>query len=93
MDIENVDQETNGYFKAVIDGREAGKMTYSRSQNNQITIDHTEVNSEYQGKGVGKAMVEKSAEFARNENLKISPQCSYAKKVMERSSDFDDVLV
>lgn len=92
MDIENVDQETNGFFKAVIDGREAGKMTYTKSEDSHITIDHTEVNSEYQGKGVGKAMVDKSAEYARSENLKIIPQCSYAKKVMERSSDFDDVL-
>lgn len=92
MEIERVDEGTNGYFTAVIDEREAGKMTYSRSSENQITINHTEVNSEYQGKGVGKALVEKSAEFAREENLKILPQCSYAKKIMERSSDFDDVL-
>ena len=92
MEIEREDQGNSGYFKAVVDGREAGKMTYTRSGDNQITIDHTEVNSEYQGQGVGKAMVEKSAEYARQENLKIRPQCSYAKKVMERTSDFDDVL-
>lgn len=92
MEIERKDQGNSGYFKAIIDGREAGMMTYTRSGDNEITIDHTEVNSEYQGEGVGKAMVEKSAEFAREENLKIRPQCSYAKKVMERSSDFDDVL-
>lgn len=92
MNIEREDQETSGYFKAVIDGRDAGKMSYSVVGDNQIIIDHTEVNSEYQGQGVGKALVEKSAEYARNKNLKISPQCSYAKKIMERSSDFDDVL-
>ncbi len=92
MEIERVDQGTKGYFKAVIDGREAGKLTYTKSGDNQITIDHTEVNSEYQGKGVGKAMVRKSAEFARNENLKILPECSYAQKIMERSSGFDDIL-
>ncbi len=92
MEIERVDQEKGGYFTAVIDGREAGKMTFTKSGDNQITIDHTEVNSEYQGKGVGKAMVEQSAEYARNENIKIIPECSYAKKIMDRSSDFDDVL-
>ncbi len=92
MEIERVDQGSSGYFKATIDGRDAGKMTFTRRGDNEITIDHTEVNSEYQGKGVGKAMVEKSAEYAREENLKIIPNCSYAKKVMERSSGFDDVL-
>lgn len=92
MKIERVEQDKNGYFSAVINEREAGKMTYSWSGETQITIDHTEVNSEYQGKGVGKALVEKSAEFAREKNLKIRPQCSFAKKIMERSSDFDDVL-
>lgn len=93
MDIERKDQGNSGYFKALLDGREAGMMTYTRSGDDEITIDHTEVNSEFQGKGVGKAMVEKSAEYAREENLKIKPQCSYAKKVMQRSSDFDDVLL
>lgn len=92
MEIEREDQGATGIFKAIMDGREAGKMTYTKSGDNKIIIDHTEVNSEYQGKGVGKAMVEKSAEYAREENLKIHPQCSYAKKIMERSSDYDDVL-
>lgn len=93
MEIERVDQETNGYFKALVEGKTAGKMTFTKSGDNEITIDHTEVNPEYQGQGVGQAMVKESAEYARSENLKIRPLCSYAKKVMERSSDYDDVLL
>ncbi len=92
MEIKRVDQETSGYFNAMIDDREAGKMTFTKSGDKQITIDHTEVNSEYQGKGVGKALLRSAAEYAREENFKIVPSCSYANKVMERSSDYDDVL-
>lgn len=92
MKIENNGSEARGQFEASENGKNAGKMTYSRKDENTIVIDHTEVDPEYQGQGVGKKMVEKAAEFARENNLKIVPQCSYAKKVMERSSDYDDVL-
>ncbi|WP_084810950.1 GNAT family N-acetyltransferase [Gillisia limnaea] len=36
--------------------------------------------------------MKKFAEYARENNLKIVPACSYAKKVMEKSSYYDDVL-
>ena len=73
-------------------GKTAGKIVYSQSGKDKIIIEHTEVDPSYQGQGIGKQLVEKSAEYARENNLKIVPECSYAKKIMERSSDYDDVL-
>lgn len=92
MKIEHNSSEKRGQFEAVDSGKTAGKMIYSRSGDDKIVIEHTEVDPSYQGQGVGKQMVDKSAEYARENNLKIVPECSYAKKVMERSSDYDDVL-
>lgn len=92
MDFDHTKSEKRGLFEAKEEGRSAGEIIYSRAGENKIIIEHTEVDSEFQGKGVGKKLVGKVAEYARENNLKIVPECSYAKKVMERSSEFEDIL-
>jgi len=32
-------------------------------------------------------------EFARTNNLKIKPTCPFAKKFLERTSDYEDILI
>lgn len=91
MDIDHNKSESRGTFTASEDGKNAGKMNYSRKGEN-IVIEHTEVNPEFQGKGVGKKLVQGAVDYARESKIKIVPQCSYAKKVMERSSEFKDVI-
>lgn len=92
MKVEHIVIEGSGSFTAILDGREAGKMTYFETGENRISIDHTEVVAAYKGKGVGKELLETAAEYARDNNYKIIPLCSYAKTLMERSSAYDDVL-
>lgn len=91
MQIEHNNSEGRGIFIAKDGGKKAGEMTYSRKENN-IIIEHTEVNPEFQGQGIGKKLIKKSVEYAREHSLKIVPECSYAKKVLERSSEYEDVL-
>lgn len=92
MNFDHTKSEKRGLFEAKEDGRSAGEIIYSRAGESKIIIEHTEVDPGFQGQGVGKKLVAKVAEFARENNLKIIPECSYAKKVMERSSDYEDVL-
>jgi hypothetical protein len=37
---------------------------------------------------VGKKLIEEAAKFSRENNLKITPKCPYARKVMERSDKY-----
>ncbi len=92
MKIDNIKTGNGGRFEAREDERFAGKIEYSTRDENKIVIEHTEVDSAFQGKGVGKDLVHEAAEYARENNLKIIPVCSYAKKFLERTSDYDDVL-
>jgi len=48
-------------------------------------IIHTEVNNSYQGKGIARRLVENIIENARKNNKNIIAECSYAKKVIEKS--------
>jgi predicted GNAT family acetyltransferase len=93
--MEDVQLELNGskgYFYISVDGKQAGKMTFVFAGPDKIIIDHTEVNSEYNGKGFGKKMVAKAVEYAREKNIKIIPLCPFAKKVFDKTPEFRDVL-
>lgn len=92
MKIEQFNREPKGFFKATIDEKEAGRMTYSWAGDNRIIIDHTEVNPEFKGQNVGKQMVLAAVDFARKNNIKILPLCPFAKSIFDRNADLHDVL-
>jgi len=92
MEIQQINRESKGFFKAVSDGKEAGRMTYSRAGNHKFIIDHTEVNAEFNGQGVGKKMVLAAVDYARENSLKIIPLCPFAKAMFDKNSEIRDVL-
>ncbi|MFH6944898.1 GNAT family N-acetyltransferase [Flavobacterium sp. FlaQc-50] len=92
MEIQQINEGRKGYFEVVEDGKQAGKMTYSWAGDTKFIIDHTEVNEEFNGKGVGKKMVMAAVEYARANDLKIIPLCPFAKSVFDRTADIHDVL-
>ena len=92
MEIQHTTGESKGVFKAVENQKEAGRMTYSWAGENKFIIDHTEVNTEFGGKGVGKQLVMAAVEFARQNDLKIIPLCPFAKSVFQKTEDIRDVL-
>jgi len=84
--------EKNGYFYVTVDGKQEAKMTFVFAGDQQIIIDHTEVNPGNNGKGFGKKMVEKAVAFAREKHIKIIPLCPFAKSVFDKTPEFKDVL-
>lgn len=73
-------------------GHVLAEMTYVKAGHSKIIIDHTEVSEESRGTGIGKVLVEKAAEYARENNLKIIPLCPFAKAVMHKDTSFSDIL-
>lgn len=92
MEIKQINDIRRGCFEALEDGKEAGKMTYTWAGDSKFIIDHTEVNAEFNGKGVGKKMVMAAVDYARNNNLKIIPLCPFAKSVFDKTEEIRDVL-
>jgi predicted GNAT family acetyltransferase len=92
MEIQQINRESKGFFKAVSEEKEAGRMTYSWAGSDKFIIDHTEVNPEFNGQGVGKKMVMAAVEYARANSLKIIPLCPFAKAMFEKLSEIRDVL-
>lgn len=92
LEVKQNNRETKGEFVATFDGKKAGLMTYSWAGADKIIIDHTEVEPEFNGKGVGKEMVYKAVEFARENNLKIIPLCPFATATFKKNEEIRDVL-
>lgn len=92
MEIIQENEERKGYFKALENGQEAGIMTYTWAGSTKFIIDHTEVNPDFKGKGVGQQMVMKAVAYARANHVKIMPLCPFAKSVFDKNPDIADVL-
>ena len=92
MDIKHEDDKNKGAFFVEENGERLGEMLYSHSNPGEITISHTEVDPKIGGKGVGRDLVAAGVKFARENKLKIIPTCSYAKKVIDKTPEFQDVL-
>jgi len=92
MEIKQINDTRRGYFEAIEEGKEAGKMTYTWAGDSKFIIDHTEVSPDFNGKGVGKKLVMAAVEYARTNNLKIIPLCPFAKSVFDKVEEINDVL-
>jgi predicted GNAT family acetyltransferase len=92
MDIIQKDNGKEGVFKAMADGTEMGEMTYIWRGKDKILIDHTGVDPEFEGQGVGKKLFNKAVDFARENEVKIVPICPFVVALFERIPETNDVL-
>lgn len=80
-----------GMFYLEKDGETIAEMIY-RKEKDRIIISHTEVDESLRGQNIGFQLVERGVEYAREANVHIVPLCRFAKKVIERNKDFQDIL-
>lgn len=92
MEILQKDDGSKGMFYVEQDNTVLAEMAYVWAGADKIIIDHTDVSDLLAGKGVGKQMLTKAVEFAREKGLKIIPLCPFAKSVFARVKEFSDVL-
>jgi uncharacterized protein len=92
MDIQREEHGRKGAFFIDEDGEWIAELTYFRSGDNTITVDHTEVDPKLQGQNVGRRLVEAAVNYARENELKIKVVCPYTKKVIDATPEYQDVL-
>lgn len=91
IEVKREQGATKGRYFAVVDGHEA-EMTYTRSGESLIIIDHTSVPDALRGRGVGQVMVQQAVEDARRESKKILPLCPFAKAQIAKHTEWHDIL-
>ena len=92
MEIKHTEGNPKGYFAAYEDEKMAGKLAYTNAGKTLMILDHTEVDSAFKGKNVGKQLVMSAVTFAREKKIKIIPLCPFAKSVFDKTDEIKDVL-
>jgi predicted GNAT family acetyltransferase len=84
-EVEVVDDVDRSRFEAVVDGHEA-ELVYRREEEH-LVLTHTGVPDELGGRGVGGALVRAAVDDAAGRGLTIVPECSFARRWLERHPD------
>lgn len=92
MKIQRFEDGNRGRFFIEEGGKRLALMTYSKAGMDKLIIEHTEVDASLKGEGVGRDLVAEGVKYARENNLKIIPRCSFAKSEFEKNKDYADVL-
>jgi predicted GNAT family acetyltransferase len=79
-------EELNGVHEFVlrIDGERRGFLEFTRPEVGLMRIEYVEVTPELRGTGLGRQLVARAIEFARDAELRVVPICGYARAVIER---------
>lgn len=70
-----------------------GHVAFSNYQraDNVLTIMHTEVPTELNGRGIGSALVRGILDLARAQGLKVVPRCPFVGAFMDRHPEYADL--
>lgn len=92
MDIQHFDNREQGvFFLNNAENTRLAEMTYQYRNAETIVIDHTFVDPSLRGQGVAKQLFDAGIQFARENQLKIIPICSYAVTMFQRDPTLADV--
>jgi hypothetical protein len=90
--IKHKETDSKGKFYMEDEIGITSELRYSTPKYGVLIIDHTETRIEFKGKGLASKLVKKSVEYARENNFKIVPNCSYARAHFDRHKEYEDVL-
>jgi predicted GNAT family acetyltransferase len=86
-----LDENGDGAFYIIDGAIQLGEMVVSITNKN-ITVYHTEVVPEAEGKGLAKKMLQAMVDYARNNKRKVIPLCPYVHaQFKRRPEDYADV--
>ena len=92
MEILRDEHGRKGAFYIDEDGEWIAELTYYRNGDNTIVVDHLEVDEKFRDEEIGRDMVKAAVDFARENGLKIKPDCPFTKKVIDETPEYQDVL-
>lgn len=93
MRFENKKSGNGGVITLNNENAEIGRLTYTIfPEDHKMIISYVLVHAQFEGRGMGKFLVEEGIRFARENGWTVTPHCSYARAVMMRMEKIDDVF-
>ena len=90
MTVQHKKTGSKGMFYVEYEDEIAAEMVYTTADDKMI-IEHTEVDKALRGRDLGDQLIYEAVEFARSQNLKILPACSFARAVFKMKKEYRDV--
>lgn len=82
--------ESANRFETTIDSH-TGYISY-QDRGDELVYDHTIVPQQLGGRGLGSALVKHALDFARQQDKKVVPQCSFVFSYISKNPEYKDLL-
>lgn len=92
MNIKQSDDTKHGTFEIFDADVKAGEMAYTWAGDSMLIIDHTDVEDQFRGQGIGRQLLDALVAFAREREIKVIPLCPFSKSVFDKDQSINDVL-
>ncbi|MGB8506995.1 MAG: GNAT family N-acetyltransferase [Pyrinomonadaceae bacterium] len=86
------DNKREQRFEMTLDDGKTAFIRYEAVGAGVLALTHTEVPEEFEGKGIGGALVKKTFEIIREENLKIVPSCRFVAVYLKRHPEYQSLV-
>lgn len=91
IEITHIEEPSRGAFVIERDGLRLAEMTYSRTGEQLIIVDHTLVDDALRGLGVARLLLDRLVQWARETHTRVLATCPYAKAQFEKDASIRDV--
>lgn len=92
MEIQHQIEGLRGSFFIKSDVKKVAQMVYVLAGPKKMIIEHTEVDENLKGQGIGIRLLEALVDYVRVEGIKVIPICPFAKASFAKRPDLQDVL-
>lgn len=83
-------REESRFYHNDESGKKLAEITWKK-QGDVLYVDHTFTDPSLRGQGIAGQLVDKVAEYARQENLKIMPICPYVVRKFNEDEQYSDL--
>ncbi len=91
MEPRVVDNRQAGQFEILVDGEVAGFAAYKRS-GSTVSLTHTEIDSGFEGRGLGSTLAREALDATRNERLSVLPFCPFIRGYIQHHPEYLDLV-
>lgn len=92
MDLVVTDAPERHRYEAHLDGQLAGILDYD-SAGDRIDLVHTEVDPDYEGRGIGAGLTRFALDEARRRGLRVVASCPYVRRYLAKHPEDRDLVV
>lgn len=78
-------------FQLETEGKVAGFIDY-RADEDAVVMTHAEIAPEFEGRGLGSAMVKAALDSVRESGRSVVPRCSFVSAYIDNHPEYSDLL-